>query len=67
MHLISAKTSQEGIKCNKAKEKLKSYCLNMYIYCEFCQKEKKVGPSRQVDGTNGNARQFFRMLTNDEK
>ena len=64
MHLISAKTTQEEIKCNKAKEKLKSYCLNIV---SFAKKKKKVGPSRQVDGTNGNARQFFRMLTNDEK
>ena len=33
VHLISARTSQEGIKCTKAKEYIRAYCPNMY--CAF--------------------------------
>ena len=35
VHLFSAHTSQEGIKCTKAKEYLRAYCSNPNVYCEF--------------------------------
>ena len=34
VHSISALASQERIKCNKAREYLKFYCPNIYIYCD---------------------------------
>ena len=36
VHLISTQTRQEGIKCTKGTEQLRSYCPNMHIgiYCE---------------------------------
>ena len=44
VHLIFAQTSQEGIKCTKAKEQLRSYCL-IYTLCVLLllQTERIIG------------------------
>ena len=44
VHLIFAQTSQEGIKCTKAKEQLRSYCL-IYRLCVLLllQTERIIG------------------------
>ena len=51
VHLISAQTSLEGIKCTKAKEcKVMSYCPNIYtvMYIKLAMKRKKSLNSKQL-------------------
>ena len=35
IHSISAQTSQEGIKCTKAKEQQRAYCPNVYTVPDY--------------------------------
>ena len=39
IHQISAQTRQEGIKCTKAKEQLRSYCLISILWLQVVQQE----------------------------
>jgi hypothetical protein len=56
LHLISAQTSQEGIKCTKAKQPLRAYCRNIYILCLLISRSKTADP---IIPLPPNERRFF--------